>query len=101
MLDHTQLGFRPQFDDRVFLYNAARTVLLDAAVVRAIVRARSGTEFLTPTAASFGADNNFAFQTGVVAGSLGRGATMSLFLFPVLLAGAYLFLRNVRSRSID
>jgi hypothetical protein len=37
----------------------------------------------------------------VVAGSLGRGATMSLFLFPVLLAGAFLFLRNVRSRTLD
>jgi len=44
---------------------------------------------------------SYAFQTGVVAGSLGRGATMSLFLFPVLLGGAFLFLRNVRSRSID
>jgi multiple sugar transport system permease protein len=44
---------------------------------------------------------SYAFQTGVVAGSLGRGATMSLFLFPVLLAGAYLFLRNVKGRSLD
>ena len=44
---------------------------------------------------------SYAFQTGVVAGSLGRGATMSLFLFPVLLAGALLFLRNLKSRSID
>jgi multiple sugar transport system permease protein len=44
---------------------------------------------------------SYAFQTGVVAGSLGRGATMSLFLFPVLLVAAYLFLRNIKSRSMD
>ena len=44
---------------------------------------------------------SYAFQTGVVAGSLGRGATMSLFLFPVLLVAAFLFLRNIKSRSVD
>lgn len=44
---------------------------------------------------------SYAFQTGVVAGSLGRGATMSLFLFPVLLVAAILFLRNIKSRSVD
>jgi multiple sugar transport system permease protein len=44
---------------------------------------------------------SYAFQTGVVAGSLGRGATMSLFLFPVLLVGAFLFLRNLKARTID
>jgi len=44
---------------------------------------------------------SYAFQTGVIAGSLGRGATMSLFLFPVTLVAAFLFLRNIRSRSMD
>jgi len=44
---------------------------------------------------------SYAFQTGVVAGSLGRGATMSLFLFPVLLVAALLFLRNIKGRSVD
>ena len=44
---------------------------------------------------------SYAFQTGVVAGSLGRGATMSLFLFPVLLVAAIMFLRNIKSRSMD
>lgn len=44
---------------------------------------------------------SYAFQTGVVAGSLGRGATMSLFLFPALLLGALLFLRNIKARSVD
>ena len=44
---------------------------------------------------------SYAFQTGIVAGSLGRGATMSLFLFPVLLVGALLLLRNLKARTID
>ena len=53
VLDQTQLGFRPLLDDRVFIYNAARTSLLDAAVVRSTTRARSGADFFTPTAADF------------------------------------------------
>src|SRR5439155_1107871 len=44
---------------------------------------------------------SYAFQTGIVAGSLGRRATMSLFLFPVLLVGALLLLRNLKARTID
>src|SRR6184192_1982186 len=44
---------------------------------------------------------SYAFQTGVVAGSLGRGATMSLFLFPVMLVGAIVILRNLKARTID
>jgi len=35
---------------------------------------------------------SYAFLQGVVAGSLGRGATISLFLFPVLLVGALSFI---------
>ena len=44
---------------------------------------------------------SYAFQTGVIAGSLGRGATMSLFLFPVLLVGAFVILRNLKARTLD
>ena len=66
VLDETQLGFRPALADRVFLYNAARTALLDAAVVTGTVRARSGTEFLTPIAATFGAANPFSLTSDVV-----------------------------------
>jgi len=44
---------------------------------------------------------SYAFQTGVVAGSLGRGATMSLFLFPVMLVGAIVILRNLKARTLD
>ena len=44
---------------------------------------------------------SYAFQTGVVAGALGRGATMSLFLFPVMLVGAIVILRNLKARTLD
>ena len=44
---------------------------------------------------------SYAFQTGVVAGSLGRGAVMSLFLLPALLVAAVLFLRNIKARALD
>ncbi|MES2569987.1 MAG: lamin tail domain-containing protein, partial [Verrucomicrobiota bacterium] len=66
LLDQTQLGFRPRLDDRVFLYNASRDILFDAAAVRSTVRARSGSQFLSPTAATFGAENTFSFQQGIV-----------------------------------
>src|SRR4029077_2170583 len=45
--------------------------------------------------------SSYAFVTGVLSGGLGRGATISLFLFPVLLLGALFMLRNLKSRSID
>ena len=44
---------------------------------------------------------SYAFQTGVMAGALSRGATMSLFLFPVLLVGAFAILRNIKARTLD
>ena len=44
--------------------------------------------------------SSYAFVTGVLSGGLGRGATISLFLFPVLLAAAVFMLRNLKARSI-
>lgn len=44
---------------------------------------------------------SYAFVTGVLSGGLGRGAAMSLFLFPVLLVAALALLRNLKSRSLD
>ena len=66
VLEEAQLGFRPLLNDRVFLYHPPRTVLLDAAVVKATTRARLGAEFLVPSAATFGAENTFALQSDVV-----------------------------------
>ena len=66
VLDQTQLGFRPALDDRVFLYNTARTALLDAATVKTTVRARNGSEFLTPTVATFGVANTFSLTSDIV-----------------------------------
>ena len=44
---------------------------------------------------------SYAFLQGIVAGSLGRGATISLFLFPVLLLGALVMLRSLKARQLD
>ena len=44
---------------------------------------------------------SYAFVTGVLSGDLGRGATISLFLFPVLLVVALFMLRNLKARSLD
>ena len=44
---------------------------------------------------------SYAFVTGVISGGLGRGATISLFLFPAMLIGALVILRNLKARSLD
>jgi multiple sugar transport system permease protein len=41
---------------------------------------------------------SFAFQTGILSAALGRGAAISLFLFPVMLAGA-MWLLNLLKRQ--
>jgi hypothetical protein len=66
VLDQSQLGFRPPQDGRVFLYTAGRATLLDAAAVKTTVRARRGTAFLRPMAATFGGDNTFSLTSDVV-----------------------------------
>ena len=66
VLNETQLGFRPLDGDRVFLYAAEGGTLLDAALVRPTVRARSGSRLLVPSAATFGAENSFALQQDIV-----------------------------------
>ncbi len=43
----------------------------------------------------------FAFQTGILAGALGRGAAISLFMMPLLLAVAIWLLRILKRREIQ
>jgi multiple sugar transport system permease protein len=43
---------------------------------------------------------SLAFFTGVNAGNLAQGAAISLFLFPVLVAAAFLFLRVARRTEV-
>ena len=43
----------------------------------------------------------FAFQTGILAGNLGRGAAISLFMFPLLLAVAIWLLRILKRREMQ
>lgn len=67
MLDETQLGFRPGEDDRLFLYTEDLEAVADSVIVRANGRARSEDgKMLVPTAATFGAENAFAFNTAIV-----------------------------------
>lgn len=66
VLDETQLGFRPGLNDRVFLYAAGRSAVLDAARIRSTVRARRGADFLRPITATFGGENQFALTDDVV-----------------------------------
>ena len=44
---------------------------------------------------------SYAFVTGVISGGLGRGATISLFLFPAMLVGALAMLRSLKARTLD
>jgi multiple sugar transport system permease protein len=43
----------------------------------------------------------FAFQTGILAGNLGRGAAISLFMFPLLLAAAVALLVYLKRREVQ
>lgn len=66
VLDETQLGFRLGETGRLFLYSENGTTLLDAAIVRAGVRARHEGKMLVPEAATFGEANRFALATDVI-----------------------------------
>jgi len=44
---------------------------------------------------------SYAFVEGIISGDLGSGATISLFLFPVMLAAAIVMLRLLKSRQLD
>jgi multiple sugar transport system permease protein len=44
---------------------------------------------------------SYAFIKGIVSGDLGSGATISLFLFPVLLVAALVLLNVLKQRQLD
>ena len=44
---------------------------------------------------------SYAFVEGILSGDLGRGATISLFLFPVMLVAAVAMLRLLKGRQLD
>ncbi len=69
VIDETIAGFRPQNDDRLFIYSPNRQCLLDAVRADDQPRARSeahGGRMLVPDAASFGGGNSFSISTDVV-----------------------------------
>jgi len=68
-LDETQLAFRPQSGDRLFLYPATRDRVLDAVIVKDRLRGRSPDgkgEWRHPDHPTAGASNSFAFHTEIV-----------------------------------
>ncbi len=44
---------------------------------------------------------SYAFVEGILSGDLGRGSTISLFLFPVMLVAAIAMLRLLKARQLD
>lgn len=70
------------------------TVLAFTDMIVIYVLTRGGPYDTTQVLASL------AFFTGVNAGNLAQGAAISLFLFPVLVAAAFLFLRVARRAEV-
>ncbi|MCH8044395.1 MAG: lamin tail domain-containing protein [Planctomycetes bacterium] len=69
VLNATQLGFGAEDGDRLFLYGADKTGVIDAAVVKDRLRGRSAQHdgrWLWPSEATFGAANQFAFHDEIV-----------------------------------
>ena len=69
LLDEATLGFRPADGEKLFLYDAARTTVLDGRQVTGRLRGRAETRdgaWLYPAAATPGTANTFAFNEDVV-----------------------------------
>ena len=66
VFEQAQLGFRPADGQRLFLYTAGGGTLLDAAIAHPVGRARYQGHLLTPSAATFGAENAFALGQDIV-----------------------------------
>lgn len=67
--DETQLGFRPQVGDKLFLFTSTRDQVLDAVVVKDRLRGRSpdgSGRWLFPSVSTPGASNAFEFHRDVV-----------------------------------
>ncbi|MDB6134646.1 MAG: hypothetical protein JWM59_2889 [Verrucomicrobiales bacterium] len=101
VLDESQLGFRPPLDGRVFLYAAGRGQMLDAVVVKAFPRARLGNEFLTPAAATFGAENTFSLKRDVVINEIMYNAPLLPGSPPVSNPEEWLELYNKGTAAVD
>ncbi len=67
--NETQLGFRPASGEKLFLYDASATLVLDAVIVDSVLRGRSPAalgRWLYPSTATFGTSNHFNFEDQVV-----------------------------------
>ncbi|MBN2474881.1 MAG: lamin tail domain-containing protein [Pirellulales bacterium] len=69
LLSQAQLGFRPEADERLFLYAPGKTQLVDAREVTNRLRGRSpdhGGQWLYPSAPTPGSENTFDFHDEIV-----------------------------------
>ena len=66
LLNEATLGFRPADGEKVFLYTAVKTALMDARQQTARLRGRAASTWAYPSAATPGAANSFAFNDSVV-----------------------------------
>jgi len=69
LIDEATLGFRPADGEKLFLYDAAKTAVLDGRQVTGRLRGRAETKngaWLYPSGATPGAANTFAFSEDVV-----------------------------------
>ena len=69
LIDEASLGFRPADGEKLFLYNAARTSVLDARQLTGRNRGRAGTrdgEWLYPSAPTPDSPNTFNFNEEIV-----------------------------------
>ncbi len=66
LLDEATLGFHPLSGEKLFVYNAGKTAVLDARQVTGRLRGRMGDEWLYPSSATPGSANTFQTNTAVV-----------------------------------
>ncbi len=69
MIDENAMGFRPAYEDRLFLYSPTGDAVFDAAVVKnsLIGRSPDGTgDWLYPSAETLGSANSFIFNDQIV-----------------------------------
>jgi len=66
LVDEASLGFRPADGEKLILYDAAGTTVLDARQVTGRLRGRSADGWLYPSAATPGATNTFEFNHAIV-----------------------------------
>ncbi|MFT5856306.1 MAG: hypothetical protein ACI8XO_003559, partial [Verrucomicrobiales bacterium] len=81
LLDETTLGFRPADGEKLFLYDASYTTVLDGRQVTGRLRGRAASRdgaWIYPTTATPGTPNTFVFNEGIVISEINYNPPASL-----------------------